>query len=79
MDPHTRVIAGEKRQRFFSLIRQTYNPTQDQLIAVIRDRGYSARYRCAALRNLICSAPLAVTRGACYLERRRLVRQAYAV
>lgn len=78
---HTqRVLASEKRQRFFGHIRATYQLSTIDLIHVIQaaDR-YSARLRAAALRNLVYSAPVEVTQGRCYLERRRLVRAHFGV
>ena len=71
------------RQRiieFSRCIRQTYGLPQDKLVAVItaRDR-FTPRFRAAALRNLVCDAPLGVTRGMPYAARRRAVRRFYQV
>jgi hypothetical protein len=49
------------------------------LLSVIRERRYPPLLRIAALRWLIYRAPLDITKGAPYLERRRYVRQHYAV
>lgn len=78
---HTqRVLASEKRQRFFGLVRATFPLSTIDLIQVINaaDR-YSALMRAAALRNLVCLAPVEVTQGRSYLERRRLVRAHFGV
>ncbi len=78
---HTmRVLAGEKRQRFFRHLKVTNALPVDQLVRVIRSKdSYSASFRVAALRNLVSAAPLEVTRGRVYCERRRLVRAHYSV
>lgn len=76
MSPEQRVLAAEKRQRFFQLIRQTYPLQQYDLLRVIRARDkYSPKLRAAALRNLVATSPLHVTQGRCYAERRRLVKE----
>lgn len=74
------VLASEKRQRFFWHIRTTYVQPPFRLIRIIRSAdSYSPLMRAAALRNLIATAPIEVTRGCCYPERRRLVRAHYRV
>jgi hypothetical protein len=71
------------RQRIFDfsrLVAQSYGLSADQLVAVIKARDqFTVRMRAAALRNLVCSAPLAVTQGRPYAERRRLARAHYGV
>lgn len=66
--------------RFSRLVMQTYGLPVEQLIAVItaKDR-FSVRLRAAALRNLVADAPLAVTHGRPFGQRRRLVRKHYGV
>jgi hypothetical protein len=51
----------------------------EQLLTVIREQRYPPLLRVAALRRLIHGAPLDVTRGAPYLQRRRYVRRHYGV
>lgn len=51
----------------------------EQLLAVLRERRYPPLLRLAALRWLIYWAPLDVTQGAPYLQKRRLVRLHYGV
>lgn len=75
-----RVLAGEKRQRFFGHIRATNVLPIHHLVRVARAQGqYTPLMRAAALRNLVASAPIDVTKGRCYLERRRLVRAHYGI
>ena len=50
-----------------------------QLLAVMHERRYPPLLRVAALRWLIHWAPLDITKGAPYLQRRRYVRQHYHV
>lgn len=78
---HTqRVLAGEKRQRFFGHIRATNVLPIHHLVRVASAKGnYTSLMRAAALRNLVASAPLEVTKGRCYLERRQLVRAHYGI
>lgn len=74
------IASREKIIRFSRLIQQTYGLPLDDLIAIVHDKArYSVRYRAAALRSLVCSAPLAVTQGRTYAVRRRLVRKHYAI
>lgn len=47
----------------------------EQLLAVMREHRYPPLLRVAALRWLIHCAPLDITKGAPYLQRRRYVRQ----
>jgi len=74
------VLASEKRQRFMQHVRTTYVLPRFHLLRVIRSaKSYSPLMRAAALRNLVCSAPIEITRGRCYSERRRLVRAYFGV
>ncbi len=74
------VLASEKRQRFMQHVRTTYVLPRFHLIRIIRSaESYSPQMRAAALRNLVYSAPIEVTQGRCYLEKRRLVRAHYGV
>ncbi|CAN7719880.1 hypothetical protein [Paraburkholderia hospita] len=71
------------RQRiveFSRCIRQTYGLSQEVLVSVIKAQDrYTPRFRAAALRNLVCDAPVSVTGGAPYAARRRAVRRFYQV
>jgi hypothetical protein len=49
------------------------------LQAIVREKRYPPLLREAALRWLVHAAPLAVTRGAPFAQRRRYVRQFYEV
>ncbi len=76
----SRVLAGEKRQRFFRYVRASYELPDCELIRIAKsDRLYSAAFRAAALMNLVGNAPLAVTKGRPYAERRRLCRVHYGI
>ena len=76
----TRVLASAKRQRFFGHIRSTNVLPIYHLVRVANAKEqYSPLMRAAALRNLVCIAPLEITKGACYLERRRSVRAFYGI
>lgn len=79
MNGELRVLAGERRQRFFAYIRQTYKLPASELVRVVRDQTYSLRMRAAALRSLVCTASVEVTEGRPYCESRRLVRAHYQV
>lgn len=77
---HNRVLMSKRRQLFFSYVRETILIPTDQLVHVVRSSGqWSARFRAAALRNLISKTPLEVTGGAPFLERRRATRKHYQV
>ncbi len=66
--------------RFGLMIFQTSGLDQETLVHIVRARKrYSTHFRAAALRNLICDAPLAVTGGRPFAERRRRVRRHYGV
>jgi len=72
-----RVLASERRQTFFGHIRACDVLPPFHLRRVIADKGYSARLRAAALRVLTAIAPIEVTQGRPFAERRRLVRRHY--
>ena len=66
--------------RFSRMVYDCYRCSHGQLLEIISAKGrLSARYRAAALRNLVGNAPLSVTLGRPYAERRRLVRKHYGV
>lgn len=76
---HSRNLCSVSRRAFWGHIRTTYVLPAHHLVLVIRDQTYSARFRAAALRNLVAVAPIEVTKGRCFAERRKLVRQHYQV
>jgi hypothetical protein len=71
------------RQRiihFAFMVYDTRRCSTEALIAIVRARGrYSPQYRTAALRHLVMDAPLEVTGGRPFAERRRRVRQHYGI
>ena len=70
----------ERRLRFQRLLADAQHLTTAQLIVAVRAKfSVSALARCAALRVLVARAPIEVTQGRPYLERRRLVRKHYSV
>lgn len=76
----TRLLASQRRQRFFLYVRQTYGLGADELVRVIRaSEQYTLSLRVAALRNLVAIAPISITQGRCYAQRRRLVRSHFAI
>ncbi|RUP35714.1 MAG: hypothetical protein EKK45_00310 [Curvibacter sp.] len=80
MSPTQRILASEKRQRFFGHIRATDVLPPHHMLRVIRSKErYTPFFRAAVLRNLVCNAPVEVTHGRPYAERRRLVRDHYGV
>ena len=75
-----RNLCSVARQAFFGHIRATDCLPTYHLVRIIRSKDcYSVRMRAAALRTLVCKAPLDVTLGRPYAERRRLVRKHYDV
>jgi len=74
------VLASEKRQRFMLHVRTTNVLPIYHLVRIAKARdSYSPQMRAAALRNLVAQAPVEVTQGRCFAERRRLVRAHYEV
>lgn len=70
-----RVLSGESRQRFFGHLRATEVLPDHHLIRIVQAReAYGPRVRAAALRHLVARAPIDVTLGRPFAERRRLVR-----
>ena len=66
-------------QRLAEFIQGLRTSTTDELKSIVHERRYPLLLREAALRWLIHSAPLDVTHGAPFGERRRYVRQHYGV
>ena len=64
---------------FAALLTGTPPSTTDPLLAEMQEGRYPPLLRVAALRWLIHWAPLDITKGAPYLQRRRYVRQHYHV
>jgi len=80
MDKETRVLASESRQRFFGHIRATDVLPVYHLVRIARAADlYSPKMRSAALRNLVARAPLEITKGATFIQRRKAVRLHYGV
>jgi hypothetical protein len=68
----------ERILRFGLMIFQTYGLPHEALVQIVRSkRRYSPHYRAAALRNLVGVAPVWVTGGQPFAERRRRVRSHY--
>lgn len=65
---------------FARLVHATYGLPTAILLSIVKspDR-FTVRYRVAALRHLVCEAPLSVTHGLPYAQRRRLVRRHYGI
>jgi hypothetical protein len=64
--------------RFSRLINETSHFNESDLLLIVRSKDcYSPRYRAAALRHLVMCAPLSVTQGRPFAERRRMVRVHY--
>lgn len=75
-----RIAPSHRRRRFVQCLVDADRLSTEQLIVVVRARfSVSALARCAALRVLTALAPIEVTQGRPYLERRRLVRKHYGV
>jgi hypothetical protein len=64
--------------RFSRLVAQTYPLPRDVLVSIVRAQDrYSPMFRAAALRHIVAKAPLDVTGGRPFAERRRAVRRFY--
>ncbi|MCY1165250.1 hypothetical protein D9M73_51530 [compost metagenome] len=75
-----RVLASEKRQRFFGHLRATEVLPIHHLIRIARSSAnYSPTMRAAALRQLIAQSPIDVTKGRPFAERRHLARAHYGI
>jgi hypothetical protein len=73
------ALLSQRRRAFWGHLRATDVLGTFHLKRIINDKSYSPWVRAAALRNLTCQAPLDVTLGRPYAERRRLVRKHYNV
>jgi hypothetical protein len=70
----------ERILRFSMQIFHLYGLSQDELVRIVKSkRLYSAQYRAAALRHLVVDAPLSVTGGQPFAQRRRRVRAHYGI
>lgn len=64
--------------RFSRYVFETYRLPHDMLAAIVRAQDrYSPLFRVAAVRHIVADAPLAVTGGRPFAERRRAVRRFY--
>ncbi len=65
---------------FARLVHETYGLPESVLLSIVNaPERFTVRYRVAALRHLVCGAPLSVTHGLPYAQRRRLVRRRYGI
>ncbi|RKT10622.1 hypothetical protein B0G69_8055 [Paraburkholderia sp. RAU2J] len=71
------------RQRIFSfglMVWQTHGLSHEELLRIVKaKKRYSPHFRAAALRHLVMAAPLSVTAGRPFAERRRRVRAHYRI
>jgi hypothetical protein len=71
------------RERILRLSMTLYHLrglSDDQLLRIVKSTSrYSTHYRVAALRHLVASAPLAVTGGQPFAERRLRVKRHYGI
>ena len=65
--------------RLITLVHGLYRQPPQELTEIVRDKRYPLLFREAALRCLVHSAPISVTKGAPFAERRRYVRRFYGV
>jgi hypothetical protein len=65
--------------RLSTYIRGLSRQRPDSLTDIVREKRYPPLLREAALRWLVYTAPLAVTQGAPFAQRRRNVRRHYGV
>ncbi len=73
-------LVSTKRQLFFAFIRATHTLPVASLRSIVANKAHSSpRYRAAALRNLMQAAPLDVTLGRPFAEKRIIVRLHYGV
>lgn len=76
----TRVLASPRRQRFFRLIAQAFKLETHELLAILALRHDSnVLARAAIVRVLVARAPVSVTLGQCFAQRRRLVRRHHGI
>jgi hypothetical protein len=74
------VMFNRRLASFSRLVHATYRLPGSVLLSIVMARGqYPATYRAAALRHLIARAPVSVTRGLPFAQRRRLVRLHYGI
>lgn len=66
---------SDKRQAFYRSVKGYSSIDARQLKEIVAERRIPIRARAAPLRVLTCTAPLEVTQGRPYAERRRLVRK----
>jgi hypothetical protein len=73
-------MLNRRLARFSRLVHGTYRLPESVLLSIVMARGrYPATFRAAALRNLVAQAPVSVTRGLPFAQRRRLVRRHYGI
>lgn len=69
------MISTRRRTKFTTFLLGLRKYSADQLIEMLNEKHHAPLLRCAALRWLISAAPLEITQGAPYGERRRYVRR----
>jgi hypothetical protein len=70
----------ERILRFGMMLYHLYGMSNDELVRIVKSKKrYSTHYRAAALRHLVIDAPLSVTGGQPFAERRRRVRRHYNI
>lgn len=70
----------ERTLRFGMQLYHLYGLPETALLRVVKSKKrYSPHYRAAALRHLVCAAPLSVTEDRPFAERRRRVRKHYGI
>ena len=73
------VLLSARHQAFFRHLRASYALPNQHLLRIIADKTHPPLARAAALRILVATAPIDVTQGRPFLERRWLVREHYRV
>lgn len=68
-----------RRRRLTTFVAEMSSYTIGHLLPILRERRFAPIVRTAALRCLIHLAPLRITKGAPFPQRRRYVRQFYRV
>ncbi|CAB3806761.1 hypothetical protein LMG28138_05840 [Pararobbsia alpina] len=68
----------QRLTRFSRCVFDTHQLPHGLLVSIVRARDrYSPLFRAAALRHIVADAPLAVTGGRPFAQRRRAVRRFY--
>lgn len=73
-----RNVQSPRARSFGRALLRLHGHSLDQLLVIVK-QNYHVIHRLAALRWIVSKAPLSVTMGAPYLQRRRLVRVHYKI